>query len=132
MSVVVPIVQGNSCNQIINRAIAFAESHDVPVVVLLSTSLDTTTQDDIDDEIDRLTDLLDEKDVAFRIVTRLDSADLATKIRETAIESEASIIIISLAPKPHHGSYQLGHQVQKLLVDAPCEVLVMRDTANNS
>ncbi|QJC21681.1 universal stress protein [Arcanobacterium buesumense] len=130
MSVIVPIGQQERYEAILQRGIAFAQDHDMTLIVLLSRSLTQYSQEQIDYDVDTLTDKLEQADVAFEIITRLDDTDLATTIRETALEHNAVLIITSLAPKPSHGSYQLGTQVQKLLVDAPCEVLIMRDVIN--
>ncbi|WP_216452405.1 universal stress protein [Arcanobacterium phocae] len=130
MSIVVPVGRGDRFNPILRRGITLAQNHDTSLVVLFSCVLDECSQDEIDTNVDLITDKLEQVDIAFDIVTRLDGVDLATQIRETALAHDASLIIISLAPKPSHGSYQLGSQIQKLLVDAPCELLIMRDAVS--
>lgn len=126
MAIVVPIPSGMPADRILNRAIEIATQGDFPIVGLLVRSLAEQSQHEIDDEIDQLSDLLEKTDLAFRFETRVDGGELAGHLCDVAQEHNAELIIVSLPPKPANASVHLGDQVQKLLVDAPCEVLVVR------
>ncbi len=127
MTIVVPVIAGSKANYALSRAVKYARRTDGQLIAVLSRPHTEYSQDDIDSEIDTLTDYLDNEDIAFRIETRVDEEELASQLCEVAAERNAEVVMVSLALKPANGKLNLGSQVQRLLLEAPCDVLVLRE-----
>lgn len=127
MSILVPITFGKHDDRALTRAVTYAQGTSQKLHALVSRSLDEFTQEQIDAEIDELSDALDEANIPFKVITRVDNEELGKQLCEVALEAKISTIFVSLATKPINGSYTLGHQVQRLLLESPCDVLVVRD-----
>lgn len=127
MTIVVPVHPGDSENAALKRGVTYASITDSLLIALLSRPLGDFSQDEIDREVDTLTDYLDSCDIRFKIETRLEHGDVAAQLCEIAAEKEADTVLVSLALKPTSGKMTLGSQVQRLLLEAPCDVLVVRD-----
>ena len=125
MAVIVPVSHGGR-DDALSSAIRLCRREDQPLIALLRRPIGEFEQEEIDSEIDELTDRLDGADIGFRIDVRVDETDLATQISELARE-ESSFVVVSLAHKPAGGKLRLGSQIQKLLLEGPCSVLVVRE-----
>lgn len=128
MPIVVPVNQG--IDEALTSAIELAQRQDHKLIALLHRPLHECDQDFVDQEIDALTDQLDAADIAFSIEVRVGEKDLATHISELVTEEKADLVVVSLARKPVNGKLLLGSQIQKLLVECPCSVLVVREKVN--
>ena len=127
MSIIVPVTYGKHESYALSRAVQCAAARNEKLVAVLSRPRVDFTQEAIDYEVDMLSDALDEADIDFRVETRLDSDDIATHLIDAATAHDADLILVSLAHKPANGRLNLGTIVQKLLVEAPCDVLVARE-----
>lgn len=127
MAIILPVTYGNYESYALRRGVEYASARDDKLVVVLSRQREDFTQEAIDHEVDVLFDILDEADIDFRVETRLDSDDIATHLIEAAAAHKAELILVSLALKPANGKLNLGSLVQKLLIEAPCDVLVARE-----
>ncbi|MEW6896870.1 universal stress protein [Trueperella pyogenes] len=128
MPIVVPVNQG--IDEALTSAIELAQRQDHKLIALLHRPLYEYDQDFVDQEIDALTDQLDAADIAFSIEVRVGEKDLATHISELVTKEKADLVVVSLARKPVNGKLLLGSQIQKLLVECPCSVLVVREKVN--
>ncbi|MDF2419986.1 universal stress protein [Trueperella pyogenes] len=128
MPIVVPVNQG--IDEALTSAIELAQRQDHKLIALLHRPLHECDQDFVDQEIDALTDQLDAADIAFSIEVRVGEKDLATHISELVTKEKADLVVVSLARKPVNGKLLLGSQIQKLLVECPCSVLVVREKVN--
>ncbi|MEW6933378.1 universal stress protein [Trueperella pyogenes] len=128
MPIVVPVNQG--IDEALTSAIELAQRQDHKLIALLHRPLHEYDQDFVDQEIDVLTDQLDAADIAFSIEVRVGEKDLATHISELVTKEKADLVVVSLARKPVNGKLLLGSQIQKLLVECPCSVLVVREKVN--
>lgn len=125
MPVIVPVSRGER-DDALASAIDLCRREDRLLIALLHRPLGHFDQESIDAEVDELTDRLDSADIGFRIEVRLDEKDLAWQISDLA-QDASSLVVVSLAHKPAGGKLILGSQIQKLLLECPCSVLVVRE-----
>lgn len=125
MAVIVPIIR-ESNDDALEAAIQIAKSQDVPLVAVLSRPVEEFDEQKLSEEIDALSDRLDREDIAYSTEVRLGEEGIAKAIAEAASDVDASLVVVSLAQRPANGKLLLGSQIQRLLVDSPCSVLVVR------
>ncbi|MDP9807116.1 nucleotide-binding universal stress UspA family protein [Trueperella bonasi] len=126
MTVVVPVLD-DAKDEALRVAIQIARRESMPLVALLNRPVSEFDQESVDAEIDALSDRLDREDIAYSTEVRLASQDLGASLAEVATHVEASIVVVSLAQRPTNGKLLLGSQIQRLLVESPCSVLVVRE-----
>ncbi|QTG76278.1 universal stress protein [Trueperella pecoris] len=124
MPVVVPVTPGARDDALV-AAIDLCQRQERPLVVLLRRPVSEFHQETVDAEIDDLTELLERVDIAFSIEVRLGEEELATHIANVVTQTKASLVVVSLAKRPVNGRLRLGSQIQKLLLESQCAVLVV-------
>ena len=126
MSVIVPVNPAGS-EAALSAAISLAQERDYKLVAVLRRPISEFDQENVDIEIDELTDKLEAADIAFKIEVCLGNAEIADHIIDLATTHQASMIVVSLDQRPASGKLILGNQIQKLLVDSTCDVLIVRN-----
>lgn len=126
MAIVVPIVPDAS-EHALRTAVDICRITDQPLVALFASPVSATNQDELDAQVDAMSDLLDQEDIAYSIEVRLDDAELASIISDVAAQVEASLVVVSAAQRLVGSKLLLGAQLQRLLVDSPCSILVVRE-----
>lgn len=129
MSIVVPVRCDCALDEALEQGIARARETGGTLICVLHRPA-PRTQDEIDDEVDSLSARLDNEDIAFRIETVLKAKDVAGTLCEIAQVNDAELIVVALASKAQFGRLTLGTQVQRIILGAPCPVLVVHDSPN--
>lgn len=124
MTVVVPLIR-DANDDALSTAIKIARQQDMTLVAILSRPVSEFDQISIDEEIDALSDRLDREDIAYSMEVRLGEDELGVATAEVAADVDASLVVVSLAKRPANGKLLLGSQIQRVLVDTPCSVLVV-------
>lgn len=127
MTVVVPVHSGPEGEAALNAGIAYVREIGGRLLAVLHRPSSQISNEDLDQEIDDLSMRLEAEEIAFTVVPNTRSEDLAALISGTAKTEAASLIIVGLSEASNHGKLVLGTQVQRLLLEAPCAVLVVRE-----
>ena len=103
-----------------------ARLRDARVVVVMSRRARQEEHADIDVELDALRDRLDEADVSYDLRQPGRGKDVAADLVDTAVETDADLIVIGLLRRSPVGKLILGSNAQRVLFDAPCPVLTVK------
>ncbi|MFP7696059.1 universal stress protein [Trueperella sp. LYQ143] len=125
MPVIVPIVPGQQVT--LEKAIEVCRKYDSTLIALLYRPAKDYDAIDVDQEVDALTDVLEEADIAFSVEVRFADGELSEHISQLVEERQAELVVVGLARRPANGKIVLGSQIQRLLTDVDCAVLVVRD-----
>ena len=109
--------------------VAEARLRDARVVVVMSRRARQEEHADIDVELDALRDRLDEADVSYDLRQPGRGKDVAADLVDTAVETDADLIVIGLRRRSPVGKLILGANAQRVLLDAPCPVLAVKSAA---
>lgn len=127
MSVVVPVHNGPEGEAALAAGIVYARTHECRLIAVLNRPSSTVTNEELDTEIDELSNRLEEADIAFSVHPNTRGGDLSALICDMAQNEKSSLVIVGLSQAPDHGKLFLGSQVQRLILESPCPVLLVRD-----
>lgn len=75
--------------------------------------------------------LLEESGVPFELEQRVGGRDGAVEVVEAASDRRASLVVIGLRRRTPTGKLVFGSNAQRILLDAPCPVLAVKDAARD-
>lgn len=103
-----------------------ATADDDQIIAVLHRPVADGNEDDVDEEIDALTDFLAQTDRAFRVLPSITGEDLSSTLCQLAGDPQVKLVIVEIAQQPPHGRNLLGTQAQRLILECPCSVLIAR------
>ncbi|VEI12521.1 universal stress protein [Trueperella bialowiezensis] len=124
MAIIVPMMKSEHA---LHAGIDIARRRHDTLVALFIRPVAHSDQHLVDEEVDGLAQRLDQADIAFRVEVRLTDSEPSRIISDVAQEFDAGLVVVSAAAGQSHGKYMLGTQIQKLLIECPCSVLVVRE-----
>lgn len=125
MPVVVGYVDSAEGRAALDAAVAESARRDLRVIVVLSGQR-TATSPSEDEAADRVREALDAAGVRHEIRHTARSGDVAEDIVSVAREEDAALVVIGLRRRSAVGRLFLGTKSQRILLDAPCPVLVVK------
>lgn len=125
MTIVVPVSNGAS-GAALDAAIELCRAQGDSLHAVFHNSDPEVDQSEIDRVEDELYERLESEPFAFVVDVQF-GGGIAATITRIAEETDARMVVVSLARRPANGRLTLGNQIQQLLVDSPCPVLVVRE-----
>lgn len=125
MPVVVGYVDSAEGRAALDAAVAESARRDLRVIVVLSGQR-TATSPSEDEAADRVREALDTAGLRHEIRHTARSGDVAEDIVSVAREEDAALVVIGLRRRNAVGRLFLGTKSQRILLDAPCPVLVVK------
>lgn len=125
MPVVVGYVDSAEGRAALDAAVAESARRDLRVIVVLSGQR-TATSPSEDEAADRVREALDTAGLRHEIRHTARSGDVAEDIVSVAREEDAALVVIGLRRRSAVGRLFLGTKSQRILLDAPCPVLVVK------
>lgn len=101
------------------------------VVAVLHRPASRWNDDEIDNEIEDLSAYLARQEPGFRIKTTTSDDNVADVLVDLAEHEHAELIVVEIAHQPTGRGSVLGKQAQRLILEAPCSVLVARPVKEN-
>lgn len=126
LSIVVPVQPDVHDGPALRAAIACAHKTDSRILAVVYRPAHEFAAEAVNDEVDRLSILLDDADVAYTILPITSTDDIAAKIVSIAHEESAELVVVTLERKPAKGRLVMGSDLQKLFLEAPCPILTVR------
>ena len=126
MTVVVGYLATPEGEAALESGVAEARRRDARVVVVMSRRARHERHADVDAELDTLRDRLDDADVAYEVRQPGRGNDVAADLVDTAVETDAELLVIGLRRRSPVGKLILGSNAQRILLDAPCPVLAVK------
>ncbi|MFC5370013.1 universal stress protein [Arcanobacterium bovis] len=130
MTVLIPVRASDLECEAINFGIEYVQTHNEQLRVFLDFA--SMPQDFanlaeyIQEQIGNLTQKLADAGVDFRVDPVLNGEDLVEKIAAVVDPHGTDTVIVTLKSKTSQVKVQLGSQIQRILLDVPCSVLVRR------
>lgn len=103
-----------------------ATGEDDQIIAVLHRPVADGNEDDVDDEIDVLTDFLATTERKFRVLPVITGEDLSATLCQIAADPQVRLVVVEIAQQPPQGRNLLGSQAQRLILECPCSVLVAR------
>lgn len=125
MPVVVGYVDSAEGRAALDAAVAESARRDLRVIVVLSGQR-TATSPSEDEAADRVREALDTAGLRHEIRHTARSGDVAEDIVSVSREEDAALVVIGLRRRNAVGRLFLGTKSQRILLDAPCPVLVVK------
>ncbi|MDP9800168.1 hypothetical protein J2S49_000244 [Arcanobacterium wilhelmae] len=126
MPIIVPVEPRNTNSPALAKGVVLSHAMNEPITVVMRRPLGEFSQADIDAEIDQLSGVLDSQDVPYKFDARLEETDIVDILLHMA-GGPRDVIVVAIATKPQHGRLHLGKQIQQLLLEVPCDVLIVRE-----
>jgi|SRR5690625_1898973 len=126
MTVVVGYLATPEGEAALETGMAEARRREARVVVVISRRARQEQHTDVDTELDALRDRLDDADVAYEVRQLGRGNDVAADLVQTAVETDAELIVIGLRRRSPVGKLILGSNAQRILLDAHCPVLAVK------
>lgn len=126
MNIVVDIPQRFAGKPSVALAHTLDAAHDEDTIVAhLHRPFPDIQTEALNDEIDVLTAFLSESRVSFTMCPVVTNPDVASSLLDCARHWDAGLLVVEFPTKPLGGTV-LGKQAQRLILEAPCSVLIAR------
>ncbi|MGV9183038.1 hypothetical protein [Arcanobacterium canis] len=125
MPIIVPVEAHSENSAAIAKSVVLSRAMNEPITVVMRRPLGEYSQAEIDQEIDQLSAILDPEEVPYKFEARLEDVDVVDILLGMS-ERGKDVIVVAIATKPQHGRLYLGKQIQQLLLEAPCDVMIVR------
>ena len=132
MTIVVGYISSPQGEAALEAAIAEARSHDSPLVVLNVSRGEALVEpkrlyDEAAAELDKR---LDDSGVQYTLRREVRPEPSAENILDIVTEIRPQLLVIGLRKRSVTGKLLFGSTAQRLLLDAPCPVLAVKDPAD--
>lgn len=125
MPIIVPVEAHSKNSAAIAKSVVLSRAMNEPITVVMRRPLGEYSQAEIDQEIDQLSGILDPEEVPYKFEARLEEVDVVDILLGMS-KRDKDVIVVAIATKPQHGRLHLGKQIQQLLLEAPCDVMIVR------
>lgn len=125
MAVVVGFIATAEGRAALDAAIEEAKLRDERLLVLVHGGR-SADQDAIEEAVEEAREHIDPSGVGYEVRHLQRGKDVAEALVHTAIDVEASLIVIGIRRRSPLGKLILGSNAQRILLDAPCHVLAAK------
>ncbi|WP_124054919.1 universal stress protein [Arcanobacterium ihumii] len=126
MTLLIPVLASNIESDALASGITFAQEHEGSLQVFLDFSNADYTQDSMNNTIDAISEKLDVADIQYRVETVLRGDDMVEKLTGAARANSNDVVIVGLQSKISQEKVHLGSQIQRILLEVPCAVFILR------
>ncbi|MBM7825507.1 deoxyribodipyrimidine photolyase [Arcanobacterium pluranimalium] len=131
MTVLVPVRASHIECEAVNSGIEYSCTHEQQLHVFLDFSALSCDEEYIGAKTEELTQKLRASGVDFYIESVLNDSDVVEKMASVVENSGTDVVIVNLKSKASQEKVQLGSQIQRILLEVPCSILVLRPSDNN-
>lgn len=128
MSVVVGYVPTPEGEAALDAAVDEARARSVPLVVVMGERGHRSEPDEVAARASAARARLESAGLAYEVRQTTRGRDVADDIVEAATQTGAELIVIGLRRRSPVGKLLLGSNAQRILLDAPCQVLAVKPT----
>ncbi len=128
MSVVVGYVPTPEGEAALDAAVDEARARSVPLVVVMGERGHRSEPDEVAARANAARARLESAGLAYEVRQTTRGRDVADDIVEAATQTGAELIVIGLRRRSPVGKLLLGSNAQRILLDAPCQVLAVKPT----